>query len=64
MKENQGSKKSAATNVFPLSTVVLIIFLAIGFIWDLWHPGWLIFLTVPIITYFMKKNDKEEEPKE
>jgi hypothetical protein len=19
-----------------------------GFIWDLWHPGWIVFLTIPV----------------
>lgn len=33
---------------FPVFMVILIIYLAIGCIWNLWHPGWLLFFLVPI----------------
>lgn len=33
--------------VWPLATVV---FLAIGFIWNAWHPGWLVFLVASVCT--------------
>lgn len=33
---------------FPVFMVILIIYLAIGCIWSVWHPGWLLFLLVPI----------------
>ena len=32
--------------VYPI--LVSVIYLAIGFIFNKWHPGWLIFLTIPI----------------
>lgn len=31
--------------VFPLALV--IVYLCLGFFWDLWHPGWIIFLLIP-----------------
>jgi len=36
------------------SLVVFCIWLWIGFEYALWHPGWLLFLTVPIISSFVQ----------
>ena len=33
---------------FPFSVVVCIAYLLMGFLGSLWHPGWLIFLTIPL----------------
>lgn len=33
---------------FPVFMVILSIYLAIGCIWGVWHPGWLLFFLVPI----------------
>lgn len=33
---------------FPYPLLVTIVYLFIGFVWDWWHPGWLIYMTVPI----------------
>ncbi len=35
---------------FPLGLIAIVIYIAIGFMYDLWHPGWLIFFLVPIIS--------------
>ena len=32
----------------PIPIVAALIYLLIGFIWGLWHPGWLVFLIIPI----------------
>ncbi|XMB85993.1 DUF1700 domain-containing protein [Mycoplasmatota bacterium WC44] len=29
--------------------IATVIFMLLGFIWDLWHPGWLVFLMIPIL---------------
>ncbi|MDR2166578.1 MAG: helix-turn-helix domain-containing protein [Clostridiales bacterium] len=34
-------------NIWTLATVI---FLVLGFVWDLWHPGWLVFLLPGIVT--------------
>jgi len=36
--------------------IIVLIYLAIGFIWNLWHPGWIIFLFIPIIHWFTGKK--------
>ena len=33
---------------FPMWIVVSILYIAIGVGWNAWHPGWLLFLLVPI----------------
>ncbi len=33
---------------FPYPVLCAIAYLMMGFVWDLWHPGWLIFLTIPL----------------
>lgn len=38
----------------PLITV--IIYLLLGFCTDAWHPGWIIFLTIPVVEIFLPKN--------
>jgi len=41
-------------NVFPFPVLCVIFYLAIGFDYELWHPAWMIFLTIPI--YYMVVN--------
>ena len=38
---------------FPYPIIATIIYFIIGYLWDAWHPGWLIFLTIPIWAYFV-----------
>lgn len=37
----------------PLGIIAIVSYIAIGFCFDLWHPGWLIFFLVPIISTFI-----------
>ena len=37
----------------PLGIIALVSYIVIGFCFDLWHPGWLIFFLVPIISTFI-----------
>ncbi|WP_078392845.1 helix-turn-helix domain-containing protein [Shouchella patagoniensis] len=41
--------------------VAAVIFLAIGFIWNAWHPGWLVFLVAAVFTtaYTTWKSSKD-----
>lgn len=34
---------------FPLGIIAIVVYIIIGLIYNLWHPGWLIFFLVPII---------------
>lgn len=33
---------------FPYPVVVTVVYLALGFMFGWWHPGWMLYLTVPI----------------
>ncbi len=33
---------------FPYPVVVTLAYLLIGFLFNLWHPGWLLFMTIPV----------------
>lgn len=33
--------------------ICLIVFLLLGFCFGLWHPGWLVFLLIPIVSVFL-----------
>ena len=36
--------------------VCLFAFLLIGFLWDKWHPGWMVFLLIPVMPYLVGKR--------
>ena len=40
---------------FPYLLLVTVIYLVLGFAFHLWHPGWIIFLTIPL---FYLPNDE------
>ena len=48
----KGFKQKA--NQFPYPILCVIFYLSIGFDYGLWHPGWMLFLTIPI--YYMLVN--------
>ncbi|MBQ8878696.1 MAG: helix-turn-helix domain-containing protein [Lachnospiraceae bacterium] len=33
---------------FPVALIIIVIYVLIGSVWNAWHPGWLIFLLIPI----------------
>jgi len=51
-KENwdfrKGNMKKHILNTIPVPLVITIIYLIMGFLWNLWHPGWVVFLAIPI----------------
>ena len=50
----------AALRRFPFPAIVILLYLCLGFFLHLWHPGWLLFLLVPIY-YAMIPLFKEKE---
>lgn len=44
-------KKRSRAAQFPFPILALIAFLAVGFLKGIWHPTWLVFLTIPIYYY-------------
>ena len=46
-------------NVYSFLCTVIYIFIGIAF--GLWHPGWIIFLTIPVVAIFTSKPKDEVE---
>jgi transcriptional regulator with XRE-family HTH domain len=50
-EESYGREEDAPGNVwmaFPYPILVTIIYLFLGFVFGLWHPAWLLFVTIPL----------------
>ena len=41
---------------FPYSLVVVVSYLVLGFFFNLWHPGWILFLTIPL--YYLPDSER------
>lgn len=46
-KQSKKNITELAYSILPL--IIVILYLIIGFFFSLWHPGWIIFLYIPII---------------
>ncbi len=50
--------------VFPLPLISIFLFLVLGFVFQAWHPGWLVLLLIPIyyttIVSFRWVHEKQE----
>jgi len=53
-------RKKGPWMTFPYPVLCVIVFLGIGFLSGAWHPGWLVFLTVPL--YYWMANIIEHDP--
>lgn len=42
---------------FPYPLLVTAVYLALGFLGNWWHPGWLVFLTIPLYYCIAKDED-------
>ena len=51
---NNAKNFKRKANIFPYPIICVIIYLALGFDYNWWHPGWLLFLTIPV--YYMFVN--------
>ena len=44
----EAKERQRRRNAFPYPVWVTAAYLILGFVFHLWHPGWIIFLTVPL----------------
>mgnify|MGYP004673098131 FL=1 len=56
-KKRQEEKRRKQDALFPIEITAL--YLVLGAVFHLWHPGWLIFLTIPL-HYMHPKNRLEQ----
>lgn len=61
-EDNKKEDKVSLLKLFPYPVFVILVYLFIGIVWDLWSLGWLLFLTIPIwgafVSYFTKRNKR------
>ena len=43
-REEERQRRCKADAAYPMTITILYL----GFVFDLWHPGWLVFLTIPL----------------
>ncbi len=56
------AKRPFGDNVLMMTPLVsLVLYGAAGFFFQLWHPGWLIFLAIPVVTFSLEvlRNDEK-----
>lgn len=41
-------RKDWIVHEFPFAALVILAYVVMGVIWNLWHPGWIIFFAIPI----------------
>lgn len=46
-KEHESSRYKMLKRV-PVPIIAAMIYLLLGFVWNLWHPGWLVFMMIPV----------------
>lgn len=46
--EKSGEIKKGFFACLPVTLIIVIAYIVMGTVWDLWHPGWLVFLLIPI----------------
>ena len=44
--------------------ICVFVFLLIGFMWDKWHPGWIIFILIPVFEIFFGSHPFEKKEKD
>ncbi len=51
--------KNAALRKFPYPILVTIVFLLLGIFFDIWHPAWILYLTIPIYYWAVFHFEKD-----
>ncbi len=51
-------REKNAWEFFPTTSFCILLYLCLGFIWNLWHPGWIVFLLVPMIVSILENGLK------
>ncbi len=46
---------------FPYPVLAVLIYLILGFSYRWWHPGWLIFFTIPFYYWFAAAVDRSRQ---
>ena len=50
--KNEITKKLMVSRL-PITLITVFIYLVLGFFFDLWHPGWILFIMIPVLESFI-----------
>ncbi len=50
--KNEITKKLMVSRL-PITLITVFIYLVLGFFFDLWHPGWIVFIMIPVLMSFI-----------
>ena len=53
--------KRIAYLVSAIYSAAFVVFLILGFVWSLWHPGWIILFLPPVIVRFLAQHMSKDE---
>ena len=52
----EAAERERRRNDFPYPIWVTAAYLVMGFVFHMWHPGWIIFLTIPL--FYLKEDER------
>ena len=55
-EQQEARERERRRAAFPYPLWVTAAYLVLGFAFHLWHPGWIIFLTIPL--FYLKESDR------
>ncbi len=57
------SRSSKGPIVSLVSICSVVVFLILGFVYGLWHPGWIVFFAAPVTAAILNVMGIKDEPK-
>jgi len=60
---NNKTDRSKFLRDFPISILIVLIYMSMGVFFGLWHPGWIIFLAIPLFHFFIPHTRKDDDEK-
>jgi len=55
-QEDAQARRRARRNRFPYPVFIAFVYLFVGFVFSWWHPGWMLFLTIPL--YYLPERER------
>ena len=55
-QEEAQARRRARRNRFPYPVFIAFVYLFVGFVFSWWHPGWMLFLTIPL--YYLPERER------
>lgn len=60
MVESRRHKSKITSKIIAVTPIIAtLVFLCLGFLGNLWHPGWVVFLSIPLVPTVVKMFEKK-----